>query len=342
MSTRKPTSFDIAERAGVSQSTVSRALRDSPLVAEETRRKVQAIASELNYKVDHLASSLRSGSTRTLALLLFEDATADGSNINPFFLRMIGSIARACATRGYDLLLSFQQAGEDWYAHYEEAHRADGLILLGYGDYTRSRDNLEKLAASGAHFVLWGPVIAGQPGISIGCDNHTGGLEGTRHLLAQGCRHIAFLGTNSNRAPEFKGRFEGYGAALAEAGITAPPHAQANAASSELAGSEGMAAILAAYPEVDAVFCASDLIAIGAIDYLRQQGRAVPGDIRVLGFDDIGAAAYCNPPLSTLRQDTLKAGEMIVEKLLQQVAGEGSCDSALLHPELVVRESTTA
>lgn len=339
MSAKKPTSFDIAERAGVSQSTVSRALRDSPLVTEETRRKVQAIARELNYKVDHVASSLRSGSTRTLALLLFEDATSDGSNINPFFLRMIGSIARACATRGYDLLLSFQQAGEDWYAHYEEAHRADGLILLGYGDYTRSRHNLEKLAESGAHFVLWGPVIEGQPGVSVGCDNVRGGREAAEHLLGQGRKHIAFIGTNSEHAPEFKGRFEGCAAALESAGISHSAGAQVNAESSEMDGSEGMARILADYPEVDAVFCASDLIAIGAINYLQQQGKAVPGDISVVGFDDIGAAAYCNPPLTTLRQDTLKAGELIVEKLLGMVTN-GEASSELLRPELIIRDST--
>lgn len=339
MSSRKPTSFDIAERAGVSQSTVSRALRNSPLVTEETRRRVQAIARELNYRVDHVASSLRSGSTRTLALLLFEDSTADESSINPFFLRMIGSIARSCASRGYDLLLSFQQLEEDWYAHYQEAHRADGLILLGYGDYTRSRHNLEKLAASGAHFVLWGPVIDGQPGVSVGCDNFRGGADATAHLLSLGRRRIAFIGTNSDHAPEFQARYAGYEDAHVQAGLAPDPHSQVNAESSERAGTKGMAEILARCPDTDAVFCASDLIAIGAINYLQQQGIAVPDAISVVGFDDIGAAAYCNPPLTTLRQDTLQAGELAVEKLLALVGGEAA-SSELLQPELILRQST--
>jgi DNA-binding LacI/PurR family transcriptional regulator len=103
----KATSFDIAYRAGVSQSTVSRALRHSPLVSEETRKKIQEIAKELNYTVDKNASSLRSQTSTTLALLLFEDPTSDDSLVNPFFLSMLGSITRECGVQGYDLLVSF-------------------------------------------------------------------------------------------------------------------------------------------------------------------------------------------------------------------------------------------
>ena len=104
----KATSFDIAHYAGVSQSTVSRALRNSPLVNEETRKRVHDIAKKLNYKVDKNASNLRTQQSSTLALLLFEDPTSDESQINPFFLSMLGSITRACAKEGYDLLVSFQ------------------------------------------------------------------------------------------------------------------------------------------------------------------------------------------------------------------------------------------
>src|SRR5690606_5101063 len=167
----KPTSFDIAYLAGVSQPTVSRALRDSPLVNEETRRKVQAIARELNYKVDKNARNLRSQKTKTIALLLCEDQGTGDSLINPFFLSMLASITRATASRGYDLLISFQQFSEDWHAEYEDANRADGIIFLGYGDYVTYVEKLNHLKAVGAHFITWGPVLEGQPGVSIGCDN---------------------------------------------------------------------------------------------------------------------------------------------------------------------------
>ena len=114
----KPTSFDIAFLAGVSQPTVSRALRGSPVVSLETRKRIEEIARQLNYRVDKNASNLRSQHSNTLALLLFEDPTADNSQINPFFLSMLGSITRASASRGYDLLISFQQLSRDWTQDY--------------------------------------------------------------------------------------------------------------------------------------------------------------------------------------------------------------------------------
>ena len=148
---------DIAHLAGVSQPTVSRALRGSPMVNAETRERILRIARELNYKVDKNASSLRLRNAGTLALLFFEDPTNDDSLINPFFHSMLGSITRACALHGQDLLVSFQQLSTDWQADYEDSNKADGIILLGYGDYHESRDRLQRLVEQGTHFVRWAP-----------------------------------------------------------------------------------------------------------------------------------------------------------------------------------------
>lgn len=112
----KATSFDIAHRAGVSQSTVSRALSNSPLVNQETRDRIKQIAQELNYKVDKNASNLRKQRSNTIALLLFEDPSTDDSQINPFFISMLGSITKACSAANYDLLVSFQNLADDWHA----------------------------------------------------------------------------------------------------------------------------------------------------------------------------------------------------------------------------------
>ena len=154
----KPTSFDIAYLAGVSQPTVSRALRGSKSVSAATRANIQRIAQELNYTVDKNASSLRSQRTHTLALLFFEDPNPDESMINPFFLSMLGSITRECARRGYDLLISFQQMHNDWHVTYQDSHRSDGIILLGYGDYQLYLTKLEHLVEMGTKFVRWGSV----------------------------------------------------------------------------------------------------------------------------------------------------------------------------------------
>ena len=338
----KPTSFDIAYHAGVSQATVSRALRGSPLVSAETRRRIQAIAKQLNYKVDKNASNLRRQHSVTLALLLFEDPTSDDSLINPFFLSMLGSITRACARQGYDLLISFQQLSDDWHADYQDSHKADGLILLGYGDYLVARSKLEGLVEQGTHFVRWGAVVEGQPGISIGCDNNQGGRAITEHLLAQGRRDIAFIGDISAGCPEFSDRYRGYCTALREAGLDVNPELQVDAAdSTEMVGQRAMRKLLARGPRLDAVFAASDLMAIGAMRALEEAGLKVPRDVAVVGFDDIPVAALTNPPLTTVAQDTKRAGELLVETLIHQLRNEPT-SSVMLPARVVVRRSCGA
>jgi DNA-binding LacI/PurR family transcriptional regulator len=338
----KATSFDIAYQAGVSQSTVSRALAGSPLVSLDTRRKVQAIAKQLNYKVDKNASNLRRQHSVTLALLLFEDPTSDDSLINPFFLSMLGSITRACARQGYDLLISFQQLSDDWHADYHDSHKADGLILLGYGDYLVSRSKLQKLAEQDTHFVRWGAVVEGQPGISVGCDNAQGGRAITEHLLSLGRRRIAFIGNASAHCPEFLDRYRGHCAALQAAGIEVDPALQVDAMdSTEQVGYRGMRELLDSKVEFDAVFAASDLLAIGAMHALGDAGIPVPSQVAVAGFDDIPMASFVNPSLTTVLQDTKMAGEILVGKLLQQIRGEPA-ESVMLPAQVVIRRSCGA
>ena len=335
----KATSMDIAHRAGVSQATVSRVLRGSPLVNAETRKRVEEAVRELNYKVDRHASSLRTQRSGTLALLLFEDPTQDDSHINPFFLSMLGSITRACARQGHDLLVSFQQLSDDWHADYEDSMKADGLILLGYGDYLAYESKLVHLVAQGTHFVRWGAVLQGQPGISIGCDNAEGGALAGRHLIERGRRKVAFLGDASTRFPEFFARYQGCDAALREAGAAMLPELQVDADSTEQAGADAASTLLARGLPFDAVFAASDLIAIGAMHALKQAGLRIPEDVAVVGFDGTSMALYANPPLTTVVQDTSKAGELLVQALLQQVR-EQPAQSAMLQPTLVVRASS--
>src|SRR6186713_1455587 len=234
----KPTSFDIAFLAGVSQPTVSRALRGSPVVSLETRKRIEEIARQLNYRVDKNASNLRSQHSNTLALLLFEDPTPDDSLINPFFLAMLGSITRACAQRGYDLLVSFQQQSGNWHVDYEDSRKADGIILLGYGDFLQYRLRLEQLIRQGTHFVRWGAVMEGQPGLSVGCDNFHGGREATQHLLGLGRSKIAFLGSASGHYPEFLERYRGYSETLAAAGAMVSAALQVDAITMEQSGYE--------------------------------------------------------------------------------------------------------
>lgn len=339
MRAKRPTSFDIAELAGVSQSTVSRALRRDSMVSEDTRLKVEQAARALNYKVDVNARNLRSQRTNTLALLLYEDPGASESLINPFFLSILGSVTRACAKRGYDLLISFQQSSNDWHADYAASKRADGIIFLGYGDYTSYLDKIASLDEAGIQYITWGPVLPGQPGHFIGSDNVQGMADAVSHLIATGHRRIAFLGDISENCPEYRDRHQGYLKALAAAGLSADPALRLDSLTSEEAGHAAAMRLLDSGQPFDAVVAACDLVAIGALHALRDRGLSVPGDVSVIGFDDIQAASYTNPPLTTVRQDTVAAGELLVENLLR-LMNDQMLDRTIIPAKLVVRGST--
>ena len=335
----KATSLDIAYLAGVSQPTVSRALRGSPTVNEETRKRILAIATELNYKVDKNASSLRRQQSYTLALLFFEDPTLDDSLINPFFLSMLGSLTRACGAKGYDLIVSFQEQSGNWHAEYEDSKKADGIILLGYGDYVEYSSRLSELVEQGTHFVRWGAVLPGQLGVSVGCDNKQGGTDLTRHLIDQGWRRIGFVGNASEHYPEFLERYRGYAQALRESGLEADPDLQVDAITTERSGYEAANRLMERNAPFDALFCASDLIAIGAMRALQEKGFAIPLDVAIAGFDDIPVASFTNPSLTTVQQDTKTAANLLVETLLALIQGE-TVQSTTISAPIVIREST--
>lgn len=335
----RSTSIDIAHEAGVSQSTVSRALRDSPLVSSETKDRIKAIAKRLNYKVDKNASNLRTQLSGTIALLLFEDPTENDSHINLFFLSMLSSVTRACAANGYDLLVSFQQLSDDWHADYEDSHKADGIILLGYGDYTDYKEKLIKLEEQGTHFVRWGDAKEDQPGLSIGCNNFRGGFDVGMHLIFLKRTKVAFIGNISKGSPEFRDRYQGCCKAL----IDNKRHSindklQFDAIATEHSGYMATQKLLSSGEEFNAIFCACDLIAIGAMKALREYSLQVPTDISIVGFDDIPLANFTRPALTTVQQDTTLAGKLLVESILALIKNE-PVKTTMLPSKLIIRDS---
>jgi DNA-binding LacI/PurR family transcriptional regulator len=338
MTQRRPTSFDIAALAGVSQPTVSRALSGSPSVSEETRRRVLEAAEQLNYKVDRNASALRRQHSKTLALLFFEEWPEDAL-INPFYLSLVGPMVRRCAEHGYDLLISFQQLSSDWHVDYEDSRKADGIILLGYGDYLEHRPRLQRLIARGAHFVRWGSA-EGSLGTTVSSDNEQGGFDATTHLLQQGRRRIAFIGTAGPGFPEVHERWRGYCRALRAAGIEPNETFLVDAAPDEAEGRAAVEQLLERRVDFDAVFAASDVAAIGAMHALQHAGRSVP-ETAVVGFDDIPAASLASPPLTTVTQDARQAAEALVDALIESIE-TGFARNRVLPVRLTVRESSVS
>ena len=336
-----PTSRDIAEIAGVSQATVSRALRNSPLVRKETRDRIQQIAKELNYFVNRNAAGLRTHQSNTIALLLFDETGGADAQINPFFLSMLGYISRAAARHGYDVLITLQQLSDDWHIEYQASNRADGLILLGYGDYLTYREKLSALTDANTRFMIWGPLIKDFPGHTFGCDNEVGGYQATRHLLDIGRRNIAFIGSKSVRSPEHGARHAGYRRAQLEAGVNCNEQLRFAADNSEHQGYEATMALFESGEPFDAIFGGTDLIAIGAMRALQDSGKRVPEDVSVVGFDDMPLAAHVSPTLTTVQQNSELGAEGLVNGIVGLIQGE-PVESTLMEPRLVVRESCGA
>lgn len=341
MKVENPTSRDIADIAGVSQATVSRALRNSPLVRKETRDRIQAIARELNYFVNRNAASLRTHQSNTIALLLFDDGSETDTRMNLFLMSLLNDIVRVAAALGYDVLLSLQQLSNDWHIQYQASNRADGLILLGYGDYMQYREKLTALTEANTRFMIWGPLIKDFPGHTFGCDNEDGGYQATRHLIGMGRRDIAFIGSQSRRSPEHGARHAGYRRALREAGVACDEQLRFSADNSEHQGYQATVQLLESGATFDAIFAGTDLIAIGAMRALQDSGKHVPGDVSVVGFDDMPLAAHVSPALTTVQQNSELGAEGLVNGIVGLIKGK-PVESSLMAPKLIVRESCGA
>ena len=187
----------------------------------------------------------------------------------------------------------------------------------------------------------WGFAEEGQPGMTIGCDNYQGGYAAAEHLISLGRKSIAFLGDASTHYPECEMRYKGACAAMTAVGVEPQATLQVDAITTEQAGFDAATILIKRGTAFDAIFAASDLIAIGAIRALEECGRAVPSDVAIIGFDDIPAASLAHPPLTTIQQDLRLAGAALVDGVLEQIRNE-KVRPTVLPVKLVVRKSCGA
>jgi DNA-binding LacI/PurR family transcriptional regulator len=254
---------------------------------------------------------------------------------NPFFVELLQGIMSAMAEYGYDLLIGQPWRGApDEVKKYLGSKRADGLILLGCRGYL---DAISDIFGPEAPIIVWG-AAEDLVYCSVNSDNISGGRLAVQHLLQVGRRRIAFLGGYEGE-PEITLRYQGYAKMLQEAGHQVNSSLVIYGDYSSQSGYQSMQKLLAQVPEIDGVFACSDLMAIGAMEALRENGRHVPGEISVVGFDDISLAAYCSPPLTTIRQNLSKAGEALVRNLVQYLK-DRIITRTILPVELVVRKSS--
>ncbi len=339
---RKPTApaskmADIARLAGVSASTVSRALAGSPLVAKAKREEILRLAQEHGYVINAVARNLRLKRTQTISVVIPMGHDSGQHLTDPFFIEMLGHLADEITLRGYGMLLQkILPSDSEWLPQLIGGGRSDGIVVVGQ---STEHEALEAASAYYKPLVVWGGHLPQQSYCTVGSDNVGGARAAVEHLLATGRRRIVFLG--DPKAAELQLRHDGYRLALQGAPKgTAPPRVL-HAALNPEAAYAAVRQALQSGPAFDAVFAASDVSAISAIRAISAAGKRVPQDIAVVGFDDISLAAHTTPSLTTVHQDLQRGARTLIELLLKRMDGEDT-STVLLPTKLVVRESSAA
>lgn len=323
---------DLAELAGVSTATASRALAGSSLVNRKTRDRIIEIANQYDFKPNELARNLRLKRTLSIGVVLPLGHEIGQNFSDPFFISMLGHLADGLTARGYDLVLSrVLPTDTNWLDRIISSGRIDGLIIIGQSDQS---EVIERVGQSYVPMVVWGTDVPGKSYCSVGSDNRKGGEMAAQHLIQKGRKNLIFLG--NIHAPEFAERQQGFAAACQAADInharTLDVHLTPEAAYSALVAHFGKGDL------PDGIVAASDIIAMSAIRALTERQQNVPKDVSVIGYDDVPLAQHTTPPLTTIRQDLSKGANLLIELLFKRLSGENP-GSVVIEPELIVRGS---
>ena len=329
---------DIARAAGVSHSTVSRSLSDSPLVNSETKARIRQLSIEMGYTPNAAARSLVMGRTRTVGVVVTTIA-------DPFIAEVTQGIESTAYEHGYSVILASSNSDpsrEIAAVEMLRSKRVDGVIVTSSRVGALYQDHLERIGV---------PVVlinnhseqSGRYTFSITVDNEHGGHLATRHLVELGHRRIAYIAAQVNHSSNM-GRLAGYRQALSEAGIPFDP-AMVLAGNGRVEGGERCWSQLAALTNPPtAVFCYNDMTAIGLLRDVRQVGLMVPQDVSIVGFDDIPFASYVYPALTTIAQPKFEMGQQATEMVLALMKAQASNDvqaaDITIKGELIVRESS--
>lgn len=317
---RRPTAFDVAALAGVSQPTVSRALRRMGGISDATRDRVIAAARELGYAVDINASRLKSTSANALALVIICRPGESRATINPFYYSLLGGIAAAAAERGFDLLVSFQDGGAALLPDYEASKSADAVIVIGTTANPAMWAHVRHLHGLGRRLVCWGAPDEDLPWVRS--DNHEGGRLAVERLVADGAQRIVFVGSGPSPQRQFAERQQGYERALAAHGLSPILMPVDLSLAREEQGRDAVARLIASGTVFDGLFAACDMIGLGVLQALKEHGLTSPGDVRVVGFDGIRSGRFASPSLTTIEPDFEVAGQALVDSVIATIRGE--------------------
>jgi LacI family transcriptional regulator len=332
---RRPTSADVAALAGVSRTTVSFVLNERDAqISPATRERVLAAARQLGYHPHASAQQLAGGASRTIGLVLRQSPEQVAGD--PFLAETLRGLTATAREHRCRVIVEAHEGDGNGFRDLIRSRRIDGLVVSG--PRAGELDVLREVVAEGFPIVLQGWL----PGLdvpSVDVDNREGARRAVEHLVELGHRRIACVTNAPLEYTAARERLEGYHAALRGAAIEPDPSWIEEAEFDAPSGQRAMAALLARM-DPQAVFVASDVVALGAIGAIRQAGLRVPDDVSVVGFDDIPLAAHLDPPLTTVHLPAFELGQTVGRALFEHIAAPGVSARTLLPTELIVREST--
>ncbi|MBX7236848.1 MAG: LacI family transcriptional regulator [Caldilineales bacterium] len=327
------TVYTVAERAGVSVATVSRVLNNSPKVREKTKARVLKVMEELNYQPNASARGLALNRTEVIALI-FPDISG------PFYTEVIRGVESEADKNNYNVLI-YGTHGKIERGRFLRLlpTKVDGLILMARSVEDKYVFDLHSRKIA---FVLLSRQIDGLEADCIMTNNIEGAFAAVEHLLGHGHRRIGFI-SGPVDSPDSKARFEGYRQALQSHGLPFLPQVVERGDFLQAGGYQAMNRLLDQTDTPSAVFAANDEMALGAIDAVQARGLNIPGDIAIIGFDDIGMASFARPPLTTIRQPMRDLGKLAVRQLLRRIGTpDAQPETVRLPTQLIVRQSCCA
>lgn len=329
----KPSIYDIAKAVGVSAATVSYVINGKNKVSEKTRTKVLKTMNEMGYVADNLAVSLSRGKSGLVGVCFPLESSSNVFSDNPFYSEFLANFEREISYGGYNTIVGYLKSPEEFERWLISRH-LEGLVLFGL--YSPEIFNI--LLARKVPFVLADFFDPSLPALSIRVDDESGGRLAGRHLIGLGHRRIAFVGGNLETSKVDSKRLEGLNEALKEAGC---PEAFVIEAPTTFDGGYAVAETIAKQKEITAVFCGSDIVAIGLMRRAQELGLSIPEDLSVVGFDNLKECDYVYPALTTIAQDIPAKGKAAADALMKAIGGEeGAAEIPPITPRIVIRNST--
>lgn len=334
----KTTISDIAKELNTTAATVSRALSNHPRISEETKRSVHQAADKLNYKRNRIASSLRSGRTHVIGVII------PSAEIN-FFGSVVHGIESVANANGYNVLLYQSNESRDFEEKGLETFlsaRVDGILVsIAKGTYDFS--HFREIKNRGVPIVFFDRVNESLGIDSVVINDYKGAYEATRHLISQGYKRVMHI-SGPAHLKNFSDRIKGYTDAMAASGITADSSMIYHGNVSIESGKEGMYHFLSLPEPPDAVFAAEDFTALGVIKVLKERNIRIPEDFGVVGFANELFGEHISPSLSTIGQQTIQMGKSALDLLLELIDNKelktGARRNIVLEPQFIWRDSS--